>query len=231
MMLSPFSHQRQRSGTFAVAGPSPDRRPDPGFAPLNRFGFLRRYRLAGLLILVLCLLGPSACIRRTPVVHVPIKQTAAEQFQYAQDYRESKNVALIADQKRFLREREIIRQIYIKVFKNFPDDRVFNPMAKLWVIEMDAGFDFPAKVEVSERHLLKIIENLQELAEAYPEHDFIQAKTLFNQGACYLKREEYADAQQCLQLVISQYENHTDQAIHDLAALAKIKYDQTYINE
>ncbi len=197
---------------------------------LNRYLFHGRVAWIALLLVGLC--GPLGCARKGPVVTVPRKEDAAGQFKYAEDYREKRNLPLIASNKKKLMSiREVVREIYSRVGEYFPDDRQFTPLAKLTVVEMDAGLDIPDKVRVSKRCLLREITEFKKLAEVYPEHDFLQAKSLYDQGQCYFRRENYAEMQACYLEISERFSEHPNQTIKNIADRAKYYYDRTYVEK
>lgn len=197
---------------------------------LNRYPFYGQVAWIALLLVGLC--GPLGCTRKGPVVSVPKKENAASQYGYALEYRGNRNLPLIAsDEERLRSVRKIVREIYSRVGEYFPDDREYTPLAKLEVVGMDAGLDFPDKLHVSRRCLLREIEEFKKLAEAYPEYDFVQAKSLYDQGQCYLQLKNYPEAQACYLEISERFADHPNETIANLAKRAKYFYDRTYVGE
>ncbi len=176
----------------------------------------------------------AACVRSpAPVANVPIQESAAAQFKYAENYRASLNLALTdaeKDRARFNRNREVIRQTYQKVEEYFPADRVYTPLAILNVIEMDAGLD-DVRVKVGADQLERVMRQLDDLAAEYPEHEFIQAKTLYDKGLIQIMRENYARAQEYFLELRDTYRESSNEAIRTLAQRAAYYYNRTYVNQ
>jgi tetratricopeptide (TPR) repeat protein len=172
----------------------------------------------------------AACQHAAPQANVPVQKNAAAQFAYAEQYKSLKNLDLIGDKDKMLREREVVRQTYLKVAEYFPDDRQFAPLAQLTVIEMDGGLDMQ-RAPAGKRRVHDAIERLQALARDYPDHVFVQVKTLYDQGLCHKRLGEYADAQVCFQEVCQEYAKNPNEAVAKLAERACFYYNQTYVNE
>jgi tetratricopeptide (TPR) repeat protein len=170
------------------------------------------------------------CVYSEQTVNVPVKESAAEQYSYAIQYRQDKNLKLIVDKKKFLKAREVVRQVINKVSENFPDDRMFTPLAKLDAAEMDAGLD-DSRVEVSRRQVHQAIERLGSLAKDYPEYDYIQAKSLYDRGLCYKRLGEFPQAQECFKEVRDRFKKHANKEIRRIVDMAVAYYNQTYVNE
>jgi hypothetical protein len=173
-----------------------------------------------------------ACRHHGPVVNVPAQATAAEQYAYAKQYQAGRKVELIGGRQDYMKAREVVKETYRKVGENFPDDRQFKPLAELDVIMMECGFDSP-RVEMSEREtrraMTRGIDDLDELARAYPEHEYAQAMSLYLRGMCYMRMNESAEAQQCFKAVRDTYKNNGNELIKHLADNAAIYYNQVYV--
>lgn len=188
-----------------------------------------RARLGAALLLGALALAPAACtsFQRAPQVTVPVQESAAKQYAYAVKYRGEKNLALIREDKRFEKARLVVYQTFGKVVEHFPEDRTFTALAKLEMIEMDAGLDHQ-RVKVSKGQVHRAIRELRQLAKAYPEFDYIQAKTLYDQGLCHKRLGEYPQAQECFKQVRDRFAKHKNQDIANLAQRASVFYNQTY---
>lgn len=168
---------------------------------------------------------------RGPRVTIPLQESAGQQYKYADDYRESSNIALMTDVKRIMKTRTVVREHYRKVYELFPADRKATPLAKLEVIEMDTGLDTP-RAKPAKGEIRAGIKQLQKLAEEYPEFDYIQAKSVFDQGLCHQKLFEYAPAMTCFKQVRDKYLTYDkDKNIRDLARLSAYYYNQSHTNE
>lgn len=167
---------------------------------------------------------------RGPQVTIPLQENAAKQYAYAINYREGSNLELITDLKRFLKTRAIVREHYVKVADFFPGDRKSTPLAKLEVIEMDGGLDF-TRVKTTPKELNTAIARLQTLATDYPDYEYIQAKSLFDQGMCYQRLHEFPQAQACYQKLRDKFTASTNADIRELARMGGYLYNKTYTNE
>lgn len=172
----------------------------------------------------------TGCLVAQPHVSVPVQANAAKQYGYAVTYREGKNLNLIADEKKLAKGREVVRLTFAKVAEYYPDDRIFTPLAKLEMIDMDAGLD-TARVTVSTSQVNQAIKEFKALAKAYPEHEFIQAKTLYDQGMCYKRLGKFDKAQGCFLTVRDTYSKNKNREILAIAKSAAYYYNQTYVNE
>lgn len=167
---------------------------------------------------------------RGPKVTIPWQDTASKQYGYALQYREDSNLELIGDLKRFMKTRAIVREHYVKVAEFFPGDQKYTPLAKLEVVEMDAGLD-SSRVKTADRERRQGLRRLQELATQYPDYEYIQAKALFDQGLIYQALHEYPQAQACFQKVRDKFVNSKNGDIRELARMGGFLYNKTYTNE
>lgn len=164
-----------------------------------------------------------------PVVSVPVQANAAQQYRYAVEQRKQMSLELITKPKKLAEARLVVRKEFEAVSKNFPDDRKFTPLAKLEVIEMEAGFDH-RKIHPSSGELHDAIKQFAALAKLYPEYDFIQAKAMYDQGTCHRLLSEFPQAQDCFKQVRDRFARHPDKVISDLAAMAGQYYNEVYVN-
>lgn len=190
----------------------------------------RRNALVWMLLLAGLATGLLGCTHPRARVLVPHKETAAEQYAYALKYRNTANLELIRDQQEFQRKREILKQTFERVIEHYPNDRQFTPLARLEVVEMNAGLDFQ-RVQVSEKQMHKAIQQLEELAQAYPEMDFIQAKCRYSQGQIHKRLGEFEPARQAFLEVRDRFMNHSNEVIQDLARRSAYWYDMVYVEE
>lgn len=186
----------------------------------------QHFPFAIFLITALLLAGCS----RGPKVTIPWQDTASKQYGYALQFREDSNLDLIGDQKRFLRTRAIVREHYVKVAEFFPGDQKYTPLAKLEVIEMDAGLD-SSRVKTGAKDRRRGLRNLQELATQYPDYEYIQAKTLFDQGLIHQALHEFPQAQAFFQQLRDKHVSSKNGDIRELARMGGFLYNKTYTNE
>jgi hypothetical protein len=163
-------------------------------------------------------------------ISVPVQESAAKQYVYATERRQEVSTELITDMKKLKNTRAVIRRAYEMVPENFPDDRRFTPLAKLEVIEMDAGLDH-RRIVVSRGNYHKSIKALKALALAYPEYDFIQAKVLYDEGMIDKQLGNFPEAQTCFRAVRDKFGKHGDPVISGLAEQAAKLYNEVYVNE
>ncbi|MCL5270250.1 MAG: hypothetical protein M1457_06825 [bacterium] len=162
-------------------------------------------------------------------VSVPLKNTAAEQYRYATDYRDSKNLELVTEQKKLNLGREIIRQTFAKVYEYFPEDRIFAPLAKLDVIIIEAGLDTP-RAKVSKHERLKAVGRLENLASQYPEYEYVQAMCLFEQGQIY-KLLGDRRAMGLFDDVRKEFSKSKDKKIQSIVEIANRYYNEVHVYE
>ncbi len=184
----------------------------------------------GLALLMLAPLLGTGCNRAQHAkVLVPVQETPAKQYAYASMTRENTNLPLlIKDKNRYLAGRARVRAAWSKVIEAYPADREFTPLAKLNVIEMDAGLDDDRHAPNSRRRDRRAIAQLEELMKEYPEFDFIQAKSMLDMGLLYKRRGEYEDATRLFKFVKDNYTSHTDEHIKELVKISDFYYNQTY---
>lgn len=180
--------------------------------------------------IVAMVLAGVACSLSKPTVFVPVLGSAAEQYDYALRYRERNDFAMrdTDDPKRSKEAREAVRQNYKKVIEYYPQDREATPLAKLDLAYMEAKFDLP-RVEATRGELKACITMLQELQGQYQEHDYVQAKSLFDEALCWRALGEFEKAQRIFKSIVDLYEGHDDRFVRSLAGMAKYQYQQTYI--
>lgn len=183
------------------------------------------------LALTLLLAGCSV-FHHTPQVTIPLLENAGKQYAYAVSQREQSNLELISEKGRFKKAQAIVREHFRKVAELYPGDRKYTPLAKLDVIEIDAGLAF-SRVPPTTKEIRTAIGELKKLAAEYPDYDppFIQAKALLDEGFCYKTLRDYPKAQACFKQVSEKYINNGNEKIRDLARLGSINYHQSYTNE
>jgi hypothetical protein len=176
------------------------------------------------------MLSTPGCSRLKGIdVSVPLKNNAAEQYKYATEYRDSKNLELIIDDKKLALGREVVRQTFAKVYEYFPEDRTFTPLAKLDVIIIEAGLDSP-RVKLSRHQRLRAIEKFQELADQYPEYEYIQAMSLYEQGLIF-KLLGDRRAMEIFDEVRKAFADTKDLKIRQIVANANRFYNDVYVYE
>lgn len=191
-----------------------------------------RLLASGLLLSVLgagCGLSGSSS-RPSIRANVPVQESAAEQFRYAEDYRVSRNLDLLVDEQKFANAREAVRQTYLKVEEYFPEDRMFTPLALLTVAEMEAGLD-AVRVDAQAAQRRRAIEMIQDLIDRYPEHEFIQAKGRYDIGLLMKQNGEFAEAQIYFNEVCEGWRNSAKESLKNLSERACWYYNRTYIEE
>ena len=184
-------------------------------------------RLSGLILLIA--LAGLAC-RHAPQAIVPVQPSSAQQLDYAYKYRQSRNLDLIAKEQneRYLQSREIVRQHFEKVAEYFPADRKFTPLAKLELLEMEAGLD-SGRVPVSTREIHSSVADLKKLMAEYPEIDFLQAKAMLDTGKCHKRLGEFEEGKVSFQNLIERYGKSKDSLIKEIVAKARVYYNQTEV--
>lgn len=182
-------------------------------------------------LLTLLALGVSlltGCITHQIAVTVPVMENPRAQYLKANDYMNQCNLPLITDEKHYQTARETIRQTFAKVIEYFPEDRSYTPLAKLQIIEMEAGLD-SERVRVPASKIRDAIEKLAALAQEYPEFEFVQVKTLYQEGQCHRLLKQYGDAQECFRLVRDDYKASTDPYIKDMVDKAAYFYNKVEV--
>lgn len=180
------------------------------------------------LLLTAWLLPLAGCLHHKPEINVPIEQNAAAQYNFAVKYRDDANLPLILDKKKMMFSRSVVRENFKKVADYFPQDRKYTPLAKLELIEIDAGLD-EKRVEPSTRQEHAALRELDRLAREYPEFTFVQAKTLYDQGLIYKRMGDFAQAQDRFKLLRDRYTGNPDAIIANLAQRAAYYYNKTYV--
>ena len=171
----------------------------------------------------------AGCSRNQGRILVPVQETAAEQFMYAQWVRQNSTLELMIHEKsRYLTERRRIRAAYAQVVESFPADRTSTPLARLILIEMDAGLD-ERHAPNSRRGDQRAIEQLDRLIKEYPEYDFIQAKGLYNMAQLHKRRGEFEDATRLFKHVADNYSAHENEIIRELALRSRYFYQHIYM--
>lgn len=161
---------------------------------------------------------------------VPIQETAQKQYAYAVSFR-SKNELYLRDFKdmpRMMNTRETVRQTFAKVVEYFPADREVTPLARLDLAEMKGMLDVP-KVAPSKRQLKAAVKELQALRTEFPEFEYIQAKSRFDEAVCLKNLGQFEKAQGLFKDVSESYKDNKDKSIRSLAGMAQFQYQQTYV--
>mgnify|MGYP001126116540 CR=1 FL=1 len=186
-----------------------------------------------LFIAILAIAAGLACSRGPDyVVRVPVKETAAEQFAFAEYSRAQSNYWLIdsdKDRKRYLKERHKVRQAYQSVVEHFPEDRKITPVARLYVANFDAGLDHPKHAPESRELRNKALEEYRRLLEEYPEYDYVQAKALYDMGMIYKSIGEFGKAQELFNEVRKRFADHSNEAIQYMVTRSNQLYNQIYV--
>lgn len=195
-----------------------------------------RLAAPALLALVCALAVPmtTGCgrLHRSPKVFVPVQKSAEEQFAYAVRERDRNFLVLRnreASAKR-LEARHTVRRSFEMVIENFPEDRKVTPLARLEVADMTAGIDAGADT-VSPRQLRDAISQFEGIRNDYPENDFVQAKTIYDEALCRKLLKEYDKAQALFKEVSEEFAASKDKDIRDLVRLSNYQYQQTYVKK
>lgn len=171
-----------------------------------------------------------ACVSRGPEVFVPLQKTAKAQYQYALDS-EARNQLVLRNpgqMDRLERARETVRQAFMRVSEYFPEDREVTPLARLKLAEIKCGIEIPA-YKPSNGELKSAIKDFEALQAGYPENDFVQAKSKFDQGVCLKNLKDYERAQQLFKDVEDLYGESKDEGIKRIVHYARQFYQQTYV--
>lgn len=171
-----------------------------------------------------------ACNRK-PTIYVPRKDTAVEQYAYALEYRQQHTLRLRNrhDDVRLEETRERIRQLFSKVVEYFPEDRVTSPLARLDIVEIQCGQD-GSHYQPSKRDLKGAIASFRLLREDYPEYDYIQVKTRYNEARCLLLLKEFPRAQGMFKYLVDVYANDADPTIRQIVSISATYYNQAYVD-
>jgi hypothetical protein len=196
----------------------------------------RARTLAGWAFVAIAATAATGCLRGRPEINVPVQADAAAQYAYALRDRDTRRIGIILDRKKYERARAVVIETFRKVKEFFPDDRTSTPLAELDVIMMECGFDAEGhRVEMSERRakraMDRAIERLTALSEAYPEHQYVQAMSMYLRGMCHKRKGEYAPAQEYFKAVRDGYRASDDPIIKELAGRADYFYNKTYVEE
>lgn len=186
-------------------------------------------RLWGTFVLLIgCALATSCS--RAPQVFIPEQPTARQQYEYAVNYRESKDIALRhkEDLEEWNQARLAVRMTFAKVEELFPEDRVETPLAKLEVADMLAGLD-GTFAEVSNREIRGAIALFQGLQEDYPGYDFVQSKARYDEAQCWRRLKKFEKAQEKYREVAEGYLYHENPSIRRIAGMAQVHYQKVYV--
>ena len=189
------------------------------------------------LLLPIAAMVVLACESRAPIIYVPRQETAGEQFLYATRYRDAHNLGLIArnDLERIENTRRVVAQTFSKVVEYFPEDRTFTPLAKLELSEIKGGMDTPA-VSPSKSDLRAAVKDLQRLRADYPEDDYIQVKSRWDEALLWKELSNrgfgrhYDKAQELFRILAEDYREHDDVSIQIIARQAARQYQQLFID-
>ncbi len=178
------------------------------------------------------LVGLMACdhFKRETEVYVPLQKSAREQYVYAVQYRDGRDLLLRNKKQmgRLVQSREAVRKTFEFVIENFPEDREVTPMAKLEIADMKAGLD-RSRLTPTANDLREAIADFQKIQEDYPESEAIQAKARFDEGKCWLSLKEYEKAQGIFRDLMDNYRESKDPDVIVFVKLANDAYQQTYV--
>lgn len=176
------------------------------------------------------LLALAACATSNVQVFVPQQETAVRQFQYAIDYKQRHELILRASERgpKFERTFKAVYQTFEKVVEVFPEDRQVTPLARLEMAEMLAGLDVTG-IDASEKQLRDALVSLQQIEQDYPEYEYVQAKSIYDQARVWVKLQDFAKAQSAFRNVIETYGRNQDIRIRRIVQIANLQYQKTYV--
>lgn len=190
----------------------------------------RMIRLTAVLLCTTLLIAGCGWFRRDMQVSVPVMPTAAEQYKFAVQQRDQSNLAYVTDKHKLATAREVIRQTLACVPANFPDDRKFTPLAKLDMIEMQAGLDH-RRASPTPSEIRAAIQAFDQLSKEYPEYEFLQARSLYNRGLCHKQLGEFRQSMDYFRQVRDTYGESKDPVIAGMAKLAGAYYNNIYVED
>lgn len=198
---------------------------------------MRAFAAAGLIAGLTLILAGCALFKSHSQILIPQQKNAGQQLRYADQLRESANLRLIFDNKeKYKTARDAVREGYASVAKYFPADRDATALAKLNVIEMDAGLDDPnAPYSGTESHRISssvdesAINQLEQLAKDYPEHKFIPAKAFYDQAMIYKRAGNYDDATKLFKHLADTYAKDQNPTLKNIGQRAARYYQQIYV--
>ncbi len=188
---------------------------------------MMRFR-TGMPVIILSAVCAVGCNRIRPAV-IPLQETAELQYGYCRRFMQESALVLLnwEDPERLLRRRDVLRQCYAGVVEHFPEDRDVTPVARVQLADMMAGLDMN-EIRPKKRDIRSAIGILREIRADYPEYDFIQAKTRYDESLCWRRLKEYEKAQKLFKDIDEMFGEHEDRVIRSIAAQARVLYQQTY---
>lgn len=186
------------------------------------------HRWTALVLMLGCALVTSCS--RAPQVFIPEQPTARQQYEYAVNYRQSKDITLRhkEDLEEWNRARMAVKMAFAKVEELFPEDRTETPLAKLEVADMLAGLD-GIFAEPTNRDLRQAIGQLQKLQQDYPGYDYVQCKARYDEGQCWKRLRKFEKAQEKYREVAEGYLYHENSSIRRIASMAQVHYQKVYV--
>ncbi|MEN6626098.1 MAG: hypothetical protein ABFD69_07725 [Candidatus Sumerlaeia bacterium] len=184
-------------------------------------------RAAALLLIAVTVAGCAGQRR----ILVPTQNTAGAQLAYAERQRKEANLPLIFEKKKeYNLARNMVRQTYQAVVDNFPADREFTPVAKINLIEMDAGLDeqHAPKSKMGDHRAIK---DYDALIKEYPENEFVQAKARYDQALLHKRNREFEEAMKLFKHLRDTYAKHANPVIKNIAERSAAYYQETYVIE
>ena len=185
-------------------------------------------RSTHLACLLIAAIGIGGCTRAASRVVLPVQNSAAEQYKFAESVQQQSNLPLITDPKRYAETRHQVRESYVAVIQNFPEDREFTPLARLVILEMDAGLD-SKRAPYSDRRALRAIDDYEQLLAEYSDNEFVQAKGRYDMAQVYMRRREFSEAMGLFRWLRDQYATSADPHLAELGKRAAVHYNQIYV--
>lgn len=178
-------------------------------------------------------LAPTGCARLSqPKVFIPIQKSAEEQFQYAVRERDRNYLVLRNREHAEKRHdaRHTVQRSYEVVVENFPEDRKVTPLARLEIADMKAGIT-TGEDPATPGQIREAIGLLTAIRADYPENEFVQAKTIYDEALCRKLLKDYEKAQTLFKEVSEEFSATKDRDVKNLVQLANFQYQQTYIKK
>jgi hypothetical protein len=160
---------------------------------------------------------------------IPLLPTAEEQFRYAVQYRARSNPELMLDDNRFFSTRKIIQEHFQMVVEYFPKDQKYTPVARFQMTVMDAGLDYPKRINPGSASIKDSIEEFRKIAKDFPAIEIIQVDSMYKQGLCYYQLRDYDNAHRCFKFVCENYAGHHLPEIKTIATRACINHKKTFV--
>ncbi|MCE5229309.1 hypothetical protein LLG95_06890 [bacterium] len=185
----------------------------------------------------LAVLALAGCASQGKIL-VPQQKNAAMQYGYAERMREQANLPIIfPDKKAYASERVKIYESWAAVVRNFPADREATPLAKINMIEMDAGLDdrnaphsgATRKLSISSSVDRRAIEAYEALIKEYPENRFVQAKARYDQALIYKRAGDYAKATDLFKFLAENFGKDSNPSLKVIGQKSAAYYQETYV--